>query len=106
METIPAPVQAALDAANDHDIDAFLACFSANGVVDDWGREFRGPVAIREWSDSEFIGVQVSIEVTSVLQSGAVTTIGVRVGGNGYNGGGAFAFTVSDGQVSRMTITG
>jgi hypothetical protein len=106
MDALPAPVQAAVDAANRNDIDAFLGCFTPDGVVDDWGREFHGPDAIRGWSDSEFIGVQVSIDVTSVSQVGPVTTIGVRVGGHGYNGGGAFAFTVEGDRVSRMAITG
>jgi hypothetical protein len=34
---VPTPVQRLLDAAND--IDAFLSAFTADGVVDDWGRE-------------------------------------------------------------------
>jgi hypothetical protein len=75
-------------------------------LADDWGREFHGADAIRGWSDSEFIGVQVSIDVASVRRAGSVTTIGVRVGGHGYNGGGAFAFTVDGDRVSRMAITG
>lgn len=44
---LPPPVAAAIDAANDHDFDAFIACFTLDGVVDDWGREFRGPDEIR-----------------------------------------------------------
>jgi hypothetical protein len=44
--------------------------------------------------------------VTSVSRSDDVTTVGVRVGGNGYTGGGAFAFTVSGDRISRMAITG
>ena len=61
-DSIPAPVAALLDAANAHDTAAFLAAFSADGVVDDWGREFTGAGAIRGWSDAEFIGVRVTLE--------------------------------------------
>lgn len=59
MNDLPDPVAAALDAANANDTAGFLACFAPDGVVDDWGREFRGPDEIREWSDREFIGVHV-----------------------------------------------
>jgi hypothetical protein len=65
-DAVPAPVAAAIDAANRGDKDAFLACFTPDGVVDDWGREFRGPDAITAWSDKEFIGVDVSLAVAGV----------------------------------------
>ncbi|XVV16546.1 nuclear transport factor 2 family protein [Actinoplanes sp. CA-131856] len=98
------PVQRALDAANANDIDAFLAAFTADGVVDDWGREFRGASAIRGWSDDEFIGKQVSLKVTDVSRQGADTTITAEVGGNGFNGSSHFTFRVSGSRISRMTI--
>jgi hypothetical protein len=57
---LPAPVARLLDAANGHDTEEFLASFTEDGVVDDWGREFAGADAIRGWSDQEFIGVDVT----------------------------------------------
>jgi hypothetical protein len=101
---LPAPVAALLDAANDHDVDAFLAAFTADGVVDDWGREFRGADAIRGWSDKEFIGVAVKLDVTGVEAHGAETVVTAQVGGDGFNGPSHFAFTVDGDRVSRMTI--
>ena len=61
MNDLPKHVAGALAAANANDTAAFLACFTPDGVVDDWGREFRGPDEIRAWSDQEFIGVHVSL---------------------------------------------
>jgi hypothetical protein len=104
MAELPAPVAAALDAANANDTDAFLAAFAADGVVDDWGREFRGRDAIRGWSDREFIGVQVALEVTAVEQRGDETVVSAQVGGNGFNGPSHFAFGVAGDRVARMTI--
>jgi hypothetical protein len=101
---LPAPVAAALDAANGHDTDAFLACFTPDGVVDDWGREFRGPDAIRGWSDKEFIGVRVTLDVEEADTRGDETTVAAQVGGDGFNGPSHFAFTVSGDRVARMTI--
>ncbi len=104
MTEVPAPVQRMLDAANAGDIDAFLAGFTDDGVVDDWGREFRGADAIRGWSDNEFIGKQVSLDVTEVAARSGETVVTAQVGGNGFNGPSHFSFRVAGDRVSRMTI--
>jgi hypothetical protein len=93
-----------LEATNASDTDAFLAAFSDDGTVDDWGREFTGPAAIRAWSDAEFIGVKVSLKVTAVEVSGEETVVTAEVGGEGFNGPSHFSFRVAGGRVARMTI--
>jgi hypothetical protein len=104
---LPAPVRAAVDAANAGDVDAFLTCFLQDGMVDDWGRHFRGHEAIRRWSDREFIGVHVSLEVTDVAthhaHAGEVTVL-AQVGGDGFNGPSHFTFRTEGDRVERMTI--
>jgi hypothetical protein len=100
----PEPVSRLLRAANDHDTDAFLASFTDDGVVDDWGREFVGADAIRGWSDREFVGVGVVLTVTEVTTKDDETTIRADVGGSGFNGPSHFTFTVRNGLVSRVTI--
>jgi hypothetical protein len=72
--------------------------------VDDWGREFSGPDEIREWSNREFIGVHVSLDVTAVEQEDGSTTLTATVGGEGFNGPSHFTFDVSGDRVTRMTI--
>lgn len=106
MTTLPPVVQQAIDTANAGDVDAFLALFADDGAVDDWGRVFRGHQAIRSWSDKEFIGVRVSLEVTGARRSGATTTVSAQVGGDGFNGPSHFAFTVDGDRVTSMRITG
>ena len=104
MTHLPEPVAAAIEAANANDTAAFLACFMPDGVVDDWGREFRGPDEIREWSDREFIGVGVSLDVTGVEREDGETTVTATVGGEGFNGPGHFTFAVNSDRLARMTI--
>jgi hypothetical protein len=104
VNDLPDPVVAALAAANANDTDAFLACFTPDGVVDDWGREFRGPDEIRGWSDKEFIGVHVTLDVTGVEQTDAGTVVTATVGGDGFNGPSHFTFAVEGDRVKRMTI--
>jgi hypothetical protein len=103
---LPKPVQTLVDAANRGDTDAFLACFTAEGVVDDWGREFRGADEIDGWSEGEFIGVEVSLEVEEVELDGPRTIVSAVVGGSGFNGPSTFTFETTGGLVTRMTIRG
>ena len=104
MPTLPDPVQAALDAANRGDVEAFLATFEAAGVVDDWGRQFAGRDAIRAWSDAEFIGKHVTLEVTGVEHDGVRVLVSAQVGGDGFNGPSHFGFDVDGPRLTRMTI--
>lgn len=103
---LPEPVRRAVDAATSWDTAGFLAAFGATGAVDDWGRVFRGPDAIRGWSDAEFIGKQVTLDVTAVRTNGNVVTVSAQVGGKGFNGPSDFAFTVDGDHVALMRITG
>ena len=73
-------------------------------MVDDWGREFRGPAEIGGWSDKEFIGVDVSLAVESVERDGDDVTVLAQVGGRGFNGPSHFTFRVDGDRVARMTI--
>ncbi|MBZ9645030.1 nuclear transport factor 2 family protein [Streptomyces sp. PSKA30] len=102
---LPEVVSTALDAANAHDTDAWLATFSDDGAVNDWGRVFTGHDAMRGWSDREFIGVDVTLRVTEAHTSGDTTTVHAQVGGDGFNGPSHFAFTVRSGQITLMSIT-
>jgi hypothetical protein len=103
-DTPPEPVARLLQAATDHDTDGFLASFTEDGVVDDWGREFAGAEAIRGWSDAEFIGVEVTLAVTDITTEAGETTVKAQVGGSGFNGPSTFTFAVQDDRVARMTI--
>ena len=101
--TLPAAVRALLDATNAGDLDGFLGAFTTSGVVDDWGREFRGE-DIRRWSDAEVLGKNVTLEVTAVHRDGDVTIVLATVGGDGFNGPSTFGFAVEEGRISSMTI--
>jgi hypothetical protein len=102
---VPGPVAAALNAANDGDIERFLDAFAVDGAVNDWGRVFTGHAAIRDWCNREFIGVRVSLEVGESVTSEDVTIVAAQVGGSGFNGPSHFAFTVDGGRIHLMRIT-
>jgi hypothetical protein len=86
-------------------IDTILDSFAHDGVVDDWGREYIGSGAIKEWSDREFIGAKVSLSVikTPPISDGEIQ-ITAEVGGDGYTGPSTFTFACHGAFISRMTI--
>ena len=102
--SLPAPVQAVFDATNAGDTTAFLDAFTPDGVVDDWGREFRGRAEIQRWSDGENIGVKATWEPTSLESADGEHVVTATVGGNGFNGPSHFSFRTDGARVSRMTI--
>jgi hypothetical protein len=102
--SLPSPVEALLEAANNGDSAAFLDTFTTDGVVDDWGREFRGRTAIEGWSQKEFIGVRVTLRPAEVVENGGEWTVTATVGGDGFNGPSHFSFQVEGTLVKRMTI--
>jgi hypothetical protein len=103
---LPAEVARLLDATNAEDPAAFLDAFTDDGVVDDWGRRFAGRERIAEWDAGENIGVHSRIEATSVRRTGDTVEFGVRVSGDGYNGGGTFTAELRDGKVALLRIRG
>ncbi|WP_159607388.1 nuclear transport factor 2-like protein [Agromyces humi] len=125
MTDLPPPVAEAFAATNARDLGRFVAAFADDGVIDDWGREFRGHDEIADWSRRESIGVQQTFSVTDVRASEGAEgaedaeadddrTGGPRgvvvladVGGGGFNGPSTFTFRLTpDGAaIERMTIT-
>jgi hypothetical protein len=103
---LPAPVAAAIDATNAGDRAGFLAAFTPDGVVDDWGRVFTGADEIGAWNDRENIGVQAAFAVEQVTVDGDEVTVVVQVSGNGFNGPSTFTFLVEGDLVRRMSIRG
>ena len=106
MSELEPAIRQLFDATNRGDSDAFLDAFAADGVVDDWGRTFTGPAEIAGWNARENIGVNSHIDVTGVTRDGDAIKVGVAVSGDGYNGGGAFTFTMAGDKIARMVITG
>jgi SnoaL-like domain len=103
-DEMDAPVRTVIDAANAGDVDAFLAGFKSDGVVDDWGREFRGTDEIHGWSDHEFIGKRVRLDIRQVSEQGGETRVIAEVGGDGFNGPSTFMFHTDGDRIARMTI--
>jgi SnoaL-like domain len=105
-QNMPAAIQAFVDTTNRGDSEGFVAAFSADAYLNDWGREFHGRDGVASWNETDNIGKQAHFEVHGI-QLGRVDgqyLLTVTVSGNGYNGPGTFTFQLSDGLISRFVI--
>jgi len=108
MTTLPSAIQAFIDATNSADTDAFVAAFTTDAYLDDWGREFHGRDGVRSWDRTDNIGKQSHFELVSV-EPGEATgafVVTLTVSGNGYNGTGPMVFQLRDGLISSLIISG
>ena len=103
-EQIPEPVASFLERVNAHDDEAFLAAFTADGAVDDWGRVFTGRDEIKAWSDKEFIGSTGTLTVEEVSVDGESVTVVGDWRSTHANGRSRFVFDVDGDKLARMTI--
>lgn len=102
---LPAPIDALVKAVNNGETELFLSFFTPDGVVDDWGRRFVGPQAIRAWSDREFIGAKGTLTVKNVQQADGSVRVAAGWTSKAYSGDSLFVFVVADGKIHEMRIT-
>lgn len=105
MAKIPAPLQAFIETTNQGDSEAFVALFTPDGVVNDWGNEYHGTEEIAHWNQTDNIGKQSQFTLQDA-QSLAPDQwrLTIKVAGNGFNGVSPFNFTLADDQIKSMVI--
>ena len=70
-----------LRAVNAFDLDAIVATFTEDALVNDARREFWGIEAIRAWVAKEMVGDKVTLDVTEVLNHNDQTLVRARYDG-------------------------
>lgn len=101
---LPAPVQALVDAINAADADAFVAAFTADGFVSDWGTVMAGPDGVRAWADSDAIGAGARMTVLSAETDADTTRVRFDWASRVFTGESDGIFVVSGGKLASFTI--
>ncbi|MDH6139902.1 ketosteroid isomerase-like protein [Kitasatospora sp. GP30] len=81
VDTLPEVVAAYITAVNAFDVDAIMATFSDDALVNDVHREFAGPASIRAWARRELVDDKVTMDVTEVVPHGSLTIVRARYDG-------------------------
>ncbi|MDR6868594.1 hypothetical protein J2Y69_003218 [Microbacterium resistens] len=101
---IPAPVQAMIDAINAADTDAFVAAFTPDGYVDDWGRVLRGADGVRSWAGSDAIGAGAVMTPLTAETEGDTTRVHFDWRSSVFNGESDGIFVVAGDRLASFTI--
>ena len=102
--SIPHPVQAMVDAINASDTEAFVAAFTPEGFVSDWGTVKSGTEGVRSWAASDAIGAGAKMTVLSAETDGDTTRIRFGWSSNVFNGESDGIFVVSGDRLASFTI--
>jgi len=105
MTEIPAAVQRMVDATNAADSDAFVAAFTDDAYLEDWGRKFHGHEGVRSWDKTDNIGKRAHFEPRGARPSSTSASIVENNTGGGFNGTSDIRFHVTGDRIDRMLIT-
>jgi ketosteroid isomerase-like protein len=107
---LPAPVAAYIAATNAADIEAFMATFAEDALVNDHRNEFADRDAIRDWAQREIIGDRVTMDVTGARCRGDTVAVTAKLDGDFDKTGLpdplvlTFYFSVSGARIVQLII--
>lgn len=104
---IPAIVQEFIDATNAGDTDRFVATFTDDAYLNDWGREFHGHDGVRSWDETDNIGMKSHFDLVSAEEGDepGAWTVTITVRSNRFNGTGPFRFVLRDDKIASLVLS-
>ncbi len=107
---LPAVVADNIAACNAHDIEAWMATFAPDALVNDFQREFAGTAAIRAFAEKEMFGAAVTMDVQRAVDRRGDVAVGARIDGT-YDKTGlpdplilTFYFSVRGGLINQLIV--
>jgi hypothetical protein len=107
---LPPVIADHIAACNAHDIDAWMATFAPDALVNDIQREFVGTELIRAFAEKEIFGAGVTMAVERALDREGNITVHARIDGT-YDKTGlpdplilTFYFSVREGKITQLII--
>jgi|HubBroStandDraft_2_1064218.scaffolds.fasta_scaffold146205_1 hypothetical protein len=107
---LPSVIVDHIAACNAHNIDAWMATFAPDAVVNDIQREFAGTKAIRAFAEKEIFGADITMAVERALDREGNITVHARLDGT-YDKTGlpdplilSFYFSVREGKITQLII--
>ena len=97
-------------ACNAHDVEAWMATFAPDAMLNDIQREFVGTEAIRGFADAEIFGTNVTMDVQHAWDRHSDVTVHAHLDGT-YDKTGlpdplilSFYFTLRGGRITQLII--
>jgi hypothetical protein len=80
--TLDSAIAAHFAAVNSHDVDAIMATFADDALVNDASREFWGRDHIRAFMSKEFVGDHVTVEPVEVIDNAGMWCVRCQFDGD------------------------
>lgn len=93
-----------IEATNAADHGAFVAAFTEDAYLEDWGRQFRGHEGVASWDRTDNIGKNSHFEARGTRQEGDTYVVTLDVTGDGFNGTSDIAFEIEGDRIRSMVI--
>jgi hypothetical protein len=93
-----------VEATNAGDRAAFVASFTEDAYLQDWGRTFRGHDGAASWDETDNIGKNAHMEALRTRKEGETYIVTLDVTGGGFNGTSDITFRVEGDRISSMVI--
>lgn len=107
-ETVPVAVRGLIDTTNAADTEGFVALFTDEAHVEDYGRAFEGRPGAADWNQSDNIGRNAHFDYVGCEpdpKGGAdAFVVTVDVSGDGFTGRSTLHVTVDGEKISRLVI--
>lgn len=104
-EAVSEAVLAFIAATNSADDDAFVAVFTDDAYINDWGRVFRGHQGVASWNRTDNIGAGMRFELVSTTHGGDdVYKVTLKAASRRFNGIGMMRIAVRGGLITRLDI--
>lgn len=104
---LPSIIAEFVQAKNDFQVEAILACLADEAVVEDEGQKLRGTAAIRSWLERTHEQYDDRLEVIGLRSDGSRHIVTAQVSGN-FDGSPVpldFDFLIAAGKISALSIT-
>ena len=108
--TLPQVVADHIAACNAHDVEAWMATFAPDAMLNDLQREFIGAEAIRGFGDKEIFGADVTMDVHRAWDRHGDVTVHAKIDGT-YDKTGlpdplilSFYFSLRGDQITQLII--
>jgi len=102
---LPTAITNFIATTNEADSEHFIAQFTPDAVLDDWGTTYQGAAEIAKWNQTDNIGKQSHFELEDFTQDDAQTwTVQLQVSGQGFNGSSPFRMTLANDLLARVEI--
>lgn len=104
---LPHAIRSFVGATNEQSTDAFVASFTHDAHLEDWGRSFDGHDGVARWDRTDNIGVNAHLEPVTIVPGPTPSSfiMTVQVSGEGFNGLGTMTIETRGDLISRLVIS-